>query len=237
MYKIWQILFGPSIYGVKAPFLGVLLFFAANCQINAQLNISIGYGIGFLNANVNNDILDAFNSRKGQEIDLDNPFGHLKSMSGISIGGRYKLGTNAFGFVWDNMSKSRRAFGETTQMTLFDQELFYSFNMVSFNYESNFGRIGIGSSVGKNFLKIKDEIPNSPEKNTLVKESQYFARINLSFNFSGGGTVAFALKPYIQFPLSELDISGLATELDVAIDKQDESFPFIGLSFVFYNGR
>jgi len=114
--------------------------------------------------------------------------------------------------------------------------------MLMLSYESNFGLLGMGTTIGKNFVKISQIVPGTSNKLNLLENSttntnQLFARFNLSFNFSGNNTVAFAIKPFVQVPLQNIDLSAMADILEVENPESTESFPMWGVTFTFYNGR
>ncbi len=214
--------------------LGMLFF-----PMYGQFNIKIGYSFNILSASENNALLDAFNMTKGNEIDLEIPFSNLNSMHGIHLGSRFLLGnSNAFEFTWENMSRKRQAVGENQDGSLFQTELFYSFNQYMIGYQSYFGNWGLGSGFGYNNVSVRDRIANSDFKNTIISDGQWIARINLSLNFGQNENVSLSLQPFVQFPITSISLDPLASELNVeSTDTINESFFNYGVSLIFYNGR
>ncbi|NNL93123.1 MAG: hypothetical protein HKO66_12865 [Saprospiraceae bacterium] len=207
----------------------------------SQINVKIGYGLGILNVGDNNDILAEFNEIKSAELSdsLSIPFKGLKSIHGIDVGLRLKFSENsAIELSWANLAKSTKAIGEINETDLFRQELFYSFNQYYISYQSLFDRYGLGVGIGTNKVKIKDRIGGSEFKETVVSQHQLFTRINLSIYFQSKKTVSFAIQPFIQIPLSDINLSSLRNELKLPADSNaSDSFKMIGISFIFYNGR
>lgn len=205
-------------------------------QLKAQLNIKVGYTLSFNQAKQNDLLVKAFNENNADI--LESGIGDLNSMHGITVGTKYRIGRQSIELSWDHLSRQRLGVGETSDMTLFQQELFYSFNQLLLSVESSFGQFGIGSGIGFNKVKIKDRIGNSEVKKTLVSEYQTVARFHLAVNFVGQKTVSFAIKPFIQIPLDKINLAPLAQELEVNPELVDEeSFPYFGISFIFYNGK
>jgi len=204
-------------------------------MLSAQFNVKVAYSIGFSSPETNNKIINEFNLQNAEVIALE--MKDLGILHGIALGARYKLGAGAFELSWENLGQSVRAVGENINTTLFQEEVFYSFNQLSLGYENYFGIVGLGGALGFNKIRIKSKIANSDFKEQLVADSQLTFRFNLSLNFDNSNAVTFAIKPFIQFPLSDLDIGTLAEELEVSNQGEyKESFPMMGISFIFYNG-
>lgn len=222
--------------------IGIFILFLFPFILNAQFNVKIGYGMGFVQGSQNNALVQAFNANPigdGGAVDLVQKFPNLNMVYGIGLGLRYKLTEgNAIELCWDNLSRATESFGKyQSNGQLFEDELTYSFNQFYFSYQSAFGRIGLGSSIGINRVKIKSNIQGSNREEVLVPDNQYFARINLAYNIESSYKVALSIQPYYQIPISKVDLSGLSTYLGATGIDTQESYPLFGISLVFYNGR
>lgn len=207
---------------------------------NAQINVKIGYGTAIVGAKVNNEILNDFNARKRGELtdSLSIPFSGLGFVHGLNLGLRYKFSENSgFEVNWQNLTRSKEAIGEIDNSSLFQQELFYSFNQFYLAYQSEFSGFGMGVGLGYNRVRIKDKIANSDFKQTILNQNQLFAKINLSIYFKSSETISFSLQPFIQIPLDDINLNPLKSALDLNTNGDAlEGFKMIGLSFIFYNG-
>ncbi len=214
----------------------ILLFFLLAFNLTGQANIKIGYNLGFMSPTVNNSLLQDFNSINSTILEL--PIDNVGGMQGIALGLRYKLGASALEMTWDNYTTNKEAVGETIDGSLFLEELFYSMNQLSLGFENYIGIVGIGSAIGVNKVKIKDRIASSDFKKTIISDNQFTLRLNLSFNFQSDNSVGFSIKPYVQIPLSDIELAPLADQLGVSSsDPKNESFLIWGISLNFYNGR
>lgn len=210
-------------------------------SLESQINVKIGYGSAFVNASSNNEILFNFNEQKRSELSdsLSIPFKGLNFMHGLDLGVRFKFTeSSAFELGWQNLSRSREAIGEINDVSLFKQELFYSFNQLYVSYQSDFNGYGMGVGLGYNKVKIKDRIAGSDFKETVIDEGQLFAKINLAIYLKSSSSVSFSIQPYYQFSLTDFNLNLLNKELGLP-DGNDVNEPFntIGISFIFYNGR
>jgi len=232
----------------KAIALVLLAFFALSVPTSAQFNVRIGYSLGFVSPETNNSIIQLHNTQRAMFFDQYTPAEDLNLMYGISLGLRYKLDLGSLELHWESISRTLASTGRTRPepplpTTSLTQEIQYSLNMLMLTYETNFNRIGIGSSIGKNFLGIKEILSNSKDKPSFLdndsgQDSNHFiARFHIAFNFYGNSTVAFAIKPFIQFAVTNSDLTPLADNLGVSTNNTKEGFPMWGLSFAFYNGR
>ncbi len=212
---------------------------------HAQFNVKIGYSLGFVSPEVNNQILAKYNERRATFFDELEPVEELKFLYGIALGARYKFGIGALELNWESLSRTRTSIGkilppEPQISTSNSKEYKYSLNMLMLTYESSFGIIGVGSSIGSNLVAVKEKIQTSNDSSQILAEddrSQIFARFHLAFNFTGNGTVSFAIKPFYQLPLSNINLKPMADRFEIQNDTYDESFPMFGISFTFYNGR
>lgn len=206
----------------------------------AQINVKIGYGTAVVGAGVNNDILYTFNDQKRSELSdsLSIPFTGLGFVHGLNLGIRYKFSENSgFELNWQNLTRSKEAVGEIDNSSLFQQELFYAFNQFYVAYQSQFNSFGMGVGLGYNRVKIKDRIASSDFKQTILKQSQMFAKVNFSIYFESKETVSFAIQPFFQIPLEDINLNPLKNALDVnTSDDALEGFKMFGISFIFYNG-
>ncbi len=211
-----------------------------------QFNLKVGYSLGFMSPDVNNSLLQSFNDNLSVNPKYDGflPAADLKFLYGVSLGVRYKFGIGSLELNWENLGRTISSTGFISptppQPEISETEEFrYSLNMLMLTYETSYKSIGVGSSIGRNSVSIKRGTGNSRSSlfNPTDDRSQYFARFHLAFNFYGSSTVAFAIKPFIQVPLSDINLQPFATKVGATNDRFDESFPMFGLSFAFYNGR
>jgi len=232
--------------GYRSLFLALCFIGIAASEGLAQFNVKIGYSLARVSPEVSNQILAVFNEQ--QELFFDDyvPMADLKWVNGVGLGARYRVGGSSLELSWENLSRDRELQGinqtdVNSRPVSLTREFQYSFNMFMLTFETKYDMFGIGSAIGRNFVSLSEETTNGTGKSRIISRNadaaQTFARFHLSFNFSGSGTVAFAIKPYIQIPLSKVDISSMASYLDVSQAQSDESYPMFGLSFNFYNGR
>ena len=216
------------------------LFFLTASSLMSQLNVKVGYGIGYFQASENNDILKEYNSLNEQELggSLSKSFFNLNSMTGISLGLRLKVSSvHSLETGWENLSNSKEAIGETTNQTLFQQKLFYSSNQYYLMYQTHLDRYGFGMGMGYNILKIKDEIGGSDIKKEIITENQLMLRFNLAYYFTGHKNVSFSIQPYYNMALDNVPLNALRKELSLTEDQTAEStFSNFGIRFIFYNG-
>ena len=210
----------------------------------AQFNVRVGYSLGVLSANTNSEILDSYDTRLSSFYDEYDEFRDLRLIYGISLGLRYKFGLGSLEFSWEGLGRTISSVGKfnpnpPAQPSAVTEELRYRLNLLLLTYETNFDRVGVGSSIGRNFLSISELIPNNRANISLLdgNQGQFVARFHLAFNFYGSSTVAFAIKPFIQLGTTDADLSSYTRNLSVSATDTNEDFLMWGLSFAFYNGR
>ena len=215
----------------------IIVLFLYN-QGYAQLNLKIGYALGIAKPDVNNSILAEANATISETVDLQFPYEGLGTMHGISLGARYTVSNVSLEIGWENLGRTRIAVGENSNGSLFQEELFYRFNTILATMSYRMGSRSIGGSIGRNSAAIKKRLGNSSRKSVnFIPEAQFIARAHIGFAFGGNDLVSFEIRPYYQFPIDKINLNPLRRQLDLQEGDFNESFPMIGLTFVFYNGR
>ena len=215
----------------------MLLVLASMCSIASaysQVNIKIGYNIGFPQLPVNDDILAQFSPADSEVID---PFSPISFMHGIQLGLRYRVGNIAAEVGWESISRDRTALTYRAANDSFtDRQYNYSLSGLSVGVDNYFGRFGLGSVLLYNKLSIDRTIGNN--NLGIVSDRQLALRLQFIWQVQESEMVAVQIKPYYQFNLKGYSLSNLATDLDVSgsIDA-DESPKVFGISLIFYNGR
>ena len=118
------------------------------------------------------------------------------------------------------------------------------FNVYSFGLENYIGKFGYGAAIGYRTARIKTDIVGAPrKKETITAESGFASKFYLIFQYPGE-KVGIAFKPYVQVPLTNIDISSFDQELNIQLDKNyvaakplEERFFIYGISIVLYNGK
>lgn len=212
----------------------------------SQFNVKIGYTLARANAGTNNQLLADLNANRSVLYEDYDAAPDLKMMFGIALGARYKFGISSIELNWEGLGRDIRSVGfdkptATAAPMATAEEIKYSLNMLMITYETSFGIYGIGSSLGRNVVNIKQQATGTTDKVSLFNNSDtrssYFARFHFALNFKGNGSVAFAIKPFVQIPLSDIELSSVATKLGLEEKTYAEGFPLFGIGFAFYNGR
>lgn len=235
-----------QLFFISMCFVALLFSENATCQIN----IKIGYTVGNTFPKANNQFIGDFNTAIASIYDDYQPMKDLGFMYGITLGLRYGMEIGSLEFTWERLASDRKSLGITrtfvTDPMTMEQilqsstatayELNYVFNQFMFTYESRFGIWGVGSSIGMNRASISSPTNVAEEKDLLSRDNQFFTRFHISVNFEGNSSVAIALKPFFQLPLTDISIKSAAELLGTNTNDTSERFPMLGLSLIFYNG-
>lgn len=205
-------------------------------KMSSQVQVKIGYNMGFISSDVYDQMVQEFNLSNFEQIDI--PLAELKFMHGIELGARYQLNGNAIEFSWNNLKEDGAAVGETASGGLFEEEFFYSMNQFALAFENFFGPVSIGTGIGYNKISFRERIAGSEHKRNLISDSQWTAKISIAYNFISSRSVSFAIKPYVQVPLTKINLADMAEGMNIPPrPNTSEGFLHWGLSFVFYNGN
>lgn len=233
-------LFCPIVRKTFVIFLFLLSLVSLN-DLRAQLNIKIGYSLGQTLPKVNNNLIKDLNAVRSPLFDDYTEMKGLGFMYGITLGLKYSFDIGSVELAWERLASDRNSVGidrlpPPQQAISYAYEINYTFNQLMATYESRFGIWGLGTSIGVNRVAVSAPTSNSEQKDRLTTDSQIVTRFSISANFESSNSVAFALKPYFQYPLTKIDLSGVADILNTGTQDPEEGFPIFGLSLIFYNG-
>lgn len=218
--------------GMKYGWLFLFLVCSHISEIHGQINIKVGYGLGFPNLSAIDDLLSGYQPVEGEVVES---FGSLGFIHGIQLGLRYRIANTGLEVGWETMSRDLSALiFEPSNDSFTDRTYSFGLNSLHVGVEHYFDRYGLGIALHSQKLGIERPIGN----NDLVLADQRKGALRLMFiwQVQESDSVALMIKPYYQFPLASHDISRFADELGTA-SLRDDSLSMFGLSFVFYNGR
>lgn len=223
-----------------------LVLFGFSQNLEAQLNVKVGYGMSYTPAKVNDAIVSQFNVQNASR--LENNMNEIHILHGLELGMRYQFDEVGVEFGWSSHASNSSASGEDVDGSLFQKELFYNFNALKLSIETYFGNKGIGFSMGRRTTVIKADIGASNIKKTLAKDHQFFLEAYWMINVKGGDFIGLSFKPFIQYPLDKFNFRSDEEnpiveyelhdflEIDAPTQNISDRFPTIGLSLIFYNG-
>jgi hypothetical protein len=226
--------------------IALLLFVIIPKIIFGQLNIKVGYTGGFTKAPELNTIVSDFNETFVSKYNgkLGDALDEIRSLHGLEIGLRYRMGGVGMELSWHNMSDKSDVFGTLNSGINFQDKWFTSLTEYSFGLENYIGKLGYGASIGYRTVRIKTDIAGAPrKKQSVTTESGFASKFYLLFQYPGE-KVGIAFKPYVQVPLKNIDISSFDQELNVQLNESyisskplEERFFIYGISIVLYNGK
>jgi hypothetical protein len=210
-----------------------------------QFNIKIGYIGGFTKAPDMNGIISKFNDEFVSKYNgkLDDNLNEIKFLNGLEVGTRYRLNNVGFELTWNSMITKSDAFGALASGNRVQSKWYTSFTQYALGIENYIGNFGYGAAFGYRTARIKTAIEGTQRKKAeVVSQSGWTSRFYLLYQIPSN-IVALAIKPYVEIPLKNLDITNFDQELFYKIDKSyvspkpiNERFMMYGISIVLYNG-
>jgi hypothetical protein len=211
-----------------------------------QLNIKVGYAGAFPQKSGINSVIERFNNTLG--VKLEDKMDPISSLHGITVGVRYRLKRVGFEASWQSLSTKSDYFGDITvggqDFNNVADKWFVSETDYSFGIENYFGNFGYGASLGLGTLRCKTDVVGSSRKKRAVTESQSpNGKFYLIFQYASHN-VGAAIKPYVQFPLGDYDVTSFDLDLNrtydpsyTLINKLETRYTTFGVSIVLYNGQ
>lgn len=212
-----------------------MLYFAF-CISNlfSQFNIKIAYNAQYASLNKTNNFFQDFNKLNAN---ITQQYSNFHFMHGLELGVRYML-TERVGLEgnFGSLFSSDNQLGQNINGSIINDEWRMSNRLITIGFENYYNTFGFGVHIGYSKWKYLKDFPGASKKLEIFGESIFNAKITC-FIYVKTGKNSFALKPYYNFPLDELDIS----KVDNVLNNRNttgvnENFKNFGLSVVFYNG-
>jgi len=211
----------------------------------SQFNIKIGYTGGYTQASVMNSIIDQFHYDFNAKYNgtLDELQDRVKILNGLEVGVRYKFSNVGFELNWNSLSDKSDAYGALASGARIQSKWYTSLTQYALGVENYFGNFGYGASIGYRTVRVKTAIEGvQRKKSDVLTESGFTSKFYLLYEIPGE-IVSLAIKPYIEVPLKDTNISSFNQRLYNQVDKSYispqpiyERFMLYGISVILYNG-
>lgn len=219
----------------------IIILSTVSQGLNAQINIKVGYSIGFLQSKVSDEILKEFNTRNDW-LGNEGEFGNWRSIHGLSMGLLYRSRIFGIEISYNNKLNKIEARGNDPLLnSRFEGDIQFKVNSLSAAYELYIGEtLGIGASLDWTTFKASYEINNDNNVDQLIKQDGLSSHFYGIINLSGNEIISLAIKPFIQVPWVDWDFTNLDRALNPngsSIQNHEERVINFGFSIIFYNGR
>ena len=221
-------------------FFVLMLIGFINPKATAQMNIKIGYSLGYSNPKILNDITTRYNADRPW---LEKSFKELHTTNGLVAGVRYRLADIGLEFTWHNKFKVFRSEGldPATEKKYF-QDIYFRYSSFSLGFENYlFEKFGWGASIDYSNVRFRTESTDIQSRFTISQQKGLSSHFYLSINTRSNDLLTLSIKPYVQIPWSKLNIFDLEKSLHPSStateDQFKEDFINFGIMLVFYNGQ
>lgn len=217
------------------PSLFFIFFLVSIGNINAQLNIKIGYSIGYVQADSTNKLIQDFNN--GHQ--YDKPLEEFKILHGVLVGLRYRINDVAIHLDWNNKFNLLKGSGTDASGISGFQKVFFKNASYGLGLEF-FGteKFSFGGTIDFDVLTYRLQNDGLPDKATILNDYGLGSHFYVSINIEGSDILTLNLQPYVQIPWTSYDIHAL----DNAINDKDsnqrlaEKYLNFGVRIIFSNG-
>lgn len=201
-----------------------------------QLNLRVGYSLGFFEPVVTNDILADYNQNTAW---LDESFKSIRLVNGLTFGARYRFGAIGFEGFWSNKFLQRTASGVNPADNRFtSQQLNLSINSYSGGAQIYFSEhLSIGGSVDATHYQARRSTNINSAKTTILREFTLSSHLYFSAELRSSPNVAISFRPYVFLPWGELDMIPFGEALGSSgTGQMRENLFHYGIMLVFCNG-
>ncbi len=214
----------------------LLAFYLMSYQSKAQLNLQVGYGLGFLNLPETEKL---FTEYKLQNAWLNGSFQKMNCLNGFVVGVRQSWVGFSMGLNWKYRFADTKVEGTDPVSNLaYTKELFFNLQSYSLSLESGGGWFRLGTSLDYNSLYIKERHTGSNDKVAVSREHQWGSQFYININFPASTSCQISLQPYYFLPWEKFDLNGLKNDLQISAEpaSRKESFSHFGISLILSNG-
>jgi hypothetical protein len=209
-----------------------LLAVMMTMQVQAQSNILAGYKMAYMQPTGVATLVDQYNAAN----DVAEPLGPLDFLHGITFGYRYRFGAAALEVSWSNVGASQRAEGFDAMGAAFDKRIGWSITQYDANLQFKAGIFNFGAGAGYRRVKSETDIDGLDATLNLDNSTDWVGNAHFGVEVQSE-RIAFALLPYVTYPLEPVSIDNLAQDLVPGSPAGlEEDFLTFGLRVVIYNG-
>ena len=213
-----------------------LIFGCTNLSFG-QINLKVGYSIGYTNLDKTKSIFDRFNDNNLQ---AEKKLSPVKIFNGIDLGLRYKFQHFGIDLGLSSMSGSTDALNVfQSDGSLGKDEWKISIINYYLGLENYFGSFGYGVTIGTQKLKYRTDLASDSGKKVIYSESVLNSRFYLILEVPSN-KISFSIRPFISTTWKPYNIKGVELVFDPQSNLPERDFDqdliVYGLSFMFYNG-
>lgn len=211
--------------------LAIFWIATATVHLEAQSNILAGYKLAYTEPKIVDDIIADYN----MSTMLEQPMTSLRDLHGILFGYRYRFGRAGVEVSWSNVGATLRSEGLVSGAAV-NKRIGWSITQYDAGLQLHSGVLSFGSGIGYRRIKTETDIDGLDVDREVFNDTEWVinAQIGIEVNSE---RIAFALQPYLTYPIVSTDVSALQSELlPAAPMARAEDFLTFGLKVVLYNG-
>jgi hypothetical protein len=218
----------------KRQLIAILLVLSFIAEVRSQFNVKVGYNAQYTEYKETNKMFAQFNKNT---TDLNQPFESFHFMHGLELGARVMISNRtAIDGGFTSLFTTDNASARNIAGTITNDEWRISQRVLSIGLENYYRFLGFGVQLGNVKTNYLRDYPGAKKKLSVYSESYYNLRFCLILQAKTGRN-AFALKPYYNYPVSNINISAIDQALNGGTSSNvPERLSSYGVSIVFYNG-
>jgi len=214
-----------------------LLVFSLTNTLYGQLNLKVGYNLGYSDLAQTESIFERFNDNNPQ---AEKKLSAVNFYNGIELGLRYRFDNFGIDVGISSMSGNAEALNVfQNDGSLGKDDWKISLLNYSLGLENYFGTFGFGATIGTQKLKYKTNFTSSDGTRTVFDESVLTSKFYLIIEVPSN-KVAFSIRPYISTTWQPYNIKDIELIFDPQSTRPNSAFDqdliVYGFSFLFYNG-
>lgn len=212
----------------------ICLLFIPGRSLKGQVNLLVGYGLGFSPSEGINKALDDHNAiNDWYKLRFDDV--HLTH--GLFLGIRYGWPDIKALLHYRNTGIRTKAEGiPPNSNEAFERILFFRNNLIGLGLESNNRLINWGATVDYNFFRISTETNELSDSYRLQRDRFLSSHLYINIDFFGQDYLGLTLQPYVQIPWKKFDLGPLAEELEVSGNTYQHNALTFGVTLILVNG-
>ena len=206
-------------------------------DLTAQLNLKVGYAVGYTDLDQTQTIFDRFNANNPQ---AEQELSAVDFYHGIDLGLRYKIGDFGIEVGLNSNSGSSEAINVfQSDGSLGNDDWKISIANYYVALENYLGVFGYGASFGTQRLTYRTNFESTQGKKKIYEESVLSSKFYLILEVPSK-LVSFSIRPYVSTTWKPYNIQDIELLFDPQSTRPasefDQDVIMFGLSFVFYNG-
>ncbi len=207
-------------------------------SLYAQVNVRVGYNIGYFTPSIHHKIYQQFNDDRPW---LTKHFKDFQTINGLQLGVRYRIDDwIALEGTWYNQFHRQSAEGpDPATNKNFNRSSGFQLSTLGLGFENFAGPISWGASINYDAFRFNTKATGE-DRPTVFNDFGWSSHFFIAYNIEANDIMRLSIRPYAHLAWHRVDLSSFHQRINPSADipsNLEEDYSTFGLMLIIYNGN